>query len=65
MDLFAEYALKNRPNELMAKAAEVGTDVHTYVASEVLGISVSQVTEVDRQKSKVAFFAAFYGSPAK
>lgn len=65
MDLFVEFALKYTSSELVALAAEKGTDVHTYVASEVLQIPISQVTETDRARSKNAFFAELYGTAPK
>jgi DNA polymerase I-like protein with 3'-5' exonuclease and polymerase domains len=52
-------------DELMIRAFQQGTDLHTLTAMQIYGVSEDEVTKDQRQVSKSANFGLLYGSGAK
>lgn len=52
-------------DELMIRAFQNGTDLHTLTAMQIYGVSEEEVTKDQRQIAKSANFGLLYGSGAK
>jgi DNA polymerase I-like protein with 3'-5' exonuclease and polymerase domains len=55
----------DRLEEIRAEAREKGLDSHSFVAAQLLGKDINEVTTIERNEAKTLLFALNYGGMGK